>query len=203
MWNRGKAPAPAIGSNIPKPTMNASTKPAASKSKMAPSSLGSKKRSSIASAQTTTSGSRIPVPVKNQSIASSDSTTFAKANSIQRPLAGRKPRISRSKVIARLALERAARGNGNELNATCGNIGATLSPGASNDTAGRTRSCLGAKASRPSYGGRTKSRVSGEGGVLLSAKRRARQSEYARRKSKVIRRSTCPVPRGMDVDERV
>ena len=149
--------------------------------------------------------SGIPAPVKNQRIASDDSMTLARANSIQRSLTGRKPRISRSKVIARLASQRAANGNGNGLkNTTCGNSGAKLMPRASNDTSGRTRSSLGTKVSRASYGGGTKSRASGEGRVLLSAKKRARQSEYARRKSKVAiaplvldGRSTAS---GMDVD---
>ena len=153
--------------------------------------------------------SGIPAPVKNQRIASSsDSTTLARANSIQRSLTGRKPRISRSKVIARLASQRAASGNGNGLNVTCGNSGAKLASGASNDdTSGRTRSSLGVNVSRASYGGGTRSRASGGGRVLLSAKKRARQSEYARRKSKVVippfvldGRSTGPVPSGMDVD---
>jgi hypothetical protein len=145
--------------------------------------------------------------VKNQRIASSDSTTLARANSIQRSLTGRKPRISRSKVIARLASQRAASGNGNGLNATCESSGAKLAPRASNDTSGRTRSSLGVKVSRASYGGGTKSRASGGGSVLLSAKKRARQSEYARRRSKVViaplvlnGRSTGPDPNGMDVD---
>jgi hypothetical protein len=145
--------------------------------------------------------SGIPAPVKDQRIASNDSATLARANSIQRSLTGRKPRISRSKVIARLASQRAASGNGN---VTCENGGAKLAPRASNDTSGRTRSSLGAKVSRSSYGGGAKSRASG-GGVLLSAKKRARQSEYARRKSKVViaplvldGRSTSE----MDVDAR-
>ena len=146
--------------------------------------------------------SGIPAPVKNQGIASSDSTTLpSRANSIQRSLTGRKPRISRSKVIARLASQRAAGGNGNGLNVTGGNTGARLTPRASNETSGRTRSSLGAK------GSGAKSRASDEGRVLLSAKKRARQSEYARRKSKVIApmvldgQSTRPeVPSGMDVD---
>lgn len=153
--------------------------------------------------------SGIPAPVKNQKIASSsDSTTLTRANSTQRSLTGRKPRISRSKVIARLASQRAANGNGNELNVTGGNSGAKLASRASNDdTSGRARSSLGVKVSRASYGGGTRSRASGGGRVLLSAKKRARQSEYARRKSKVViaplvleGRSSGSVPSGMDVD---
>ena len=217
MWNRGKAPVPTIASNIPKLTVtnvNASTELAASKAKMGPPSFGSIKRSSSAPAHPTTAGgSKIPIPVKKQRIASSVSTTLASnlstiptgANSIHRPPTGRKPRISRSKVIARLALQRAAKGNGDGLNATCGNSGPKLAPRASNYTRRRTRSNLGAKVSRASYGGGKKSRASGEEKVLLSAKKRARKSECARRKSKVVISPLVldgryPVLRGMDVD---
>ena len=145
--------------------------------------------------------SGIPALVKNQRIASNDSTTLDRANSIQRSLTGRKPRISRSKVIARLASQRAATGNGDGSDVTGGNSGARLAPRASNDASGRIRSSLGAKS------GGAKSRASAEGRVLLSAKKRARQSEYSRRKSKVAiaplvldGQSTGPVPNGMDVD---
>ena len=190
VWNRGKAPAPSIASNIPKPTVTnvtVSTKSASSKARTGPPSLGSKKRTSIAASHSTTaSGSRIPLPVKKQGIDSSDSMTLAGGNSNQQPPTGRKPRISRSKVIARLALQRTADGNG--LDPTCGNSGAKI---ASNNTRGRTRSSVGAKVSRPSYGGGTMSRASGEERVLLSARRRARQSEYAKRKSKVA--ATAPL----------
>ena len=151
--------------------------------------------------------SGIPTPVKNRRVASSDSTTLARANSIQKSLTGRKPRISRSKVIARLASQRAARGNENE-NGPSGNRGAGLTPRSSKDPSGRTRSSLGAQASRASYGGGTRARASGGGGVTMSAKKRARQSEYARRKSKVVtplvldRRSAGAIPSGMDLDSR-
>ena len=204
---------PAIASNIPKPTVtnvNTSSKSAASKTKMGPAPLGPKKKSSITLTHATTAvtgGSRIPLPVTNQGIASSDSTSLASANSIQQPATRRKPRISRSKVTARLALQKAARENGNGLNATYENDETELSPRASNDTSGGTRPNLDAKVSRVSHGGGTKSRASGEERVLLSAKKRARQSEYTRRKSKVgiaplvlDGRFTGPVPSGMDVD---
>ena len=149
--------------------------------------------------------SGIPTSVKNRRIASNDSTTMARANSIQRSLTGRKPRISRSKVIARLASQRAANENGNgPLN----DGGTGLAARGSNDTSGRARSSLGAKGSRVSHGGGTRSRASGGGRVTMSAKKRARQSEYTRRKSKVIvtplvldRRSAGAVPSGMDVDD--
>ena len=183
MLNRGKAP---IASNIPKPTVtnvNVSTKSAASKARMGPPSLGSKNKSSIAPTHpTTASGSRIPLPVKNQGIASSDSITLPRADSNQPPPTGRKPRISRSKVVAKLASQRAADGNGLNPTSSCRNSGAKS---ASNDTRRRTRSSVGAKVSRPNHGGGM-SKANGEERVLLSAKKRARQSEYGRRKSKVV-----------------
>ncbi|KAF8810327.1 hypothetical protein BYT27DRAFT_7161990 [Phlegmacium glaucopus] len=148
--------------------------------------------------------SGIPTPVKNQRIASNDSMTLARTNSIQRSLTGRKPRISRSKVIARLASQRAANGSGSgNGKGPLGNTSGGLAPRASNDTAsGRTRSSLGAKISRASYGGGTRSRASGGGNVLMSAKKRARQSEYARRKSRVVAPLVLDRDRGsMDVDD--
>ena len=161
--------------------MNSSIKSAASKAKMGPPLLDSKKRSSIAPAHpTTASVSRIPFPEKKQRFAGRESTTLASANSIQPTAIGRKPRISRSKVTARLALQKAAGGNGNGMNATRGNSGAKLTSGASNYSRRRIKSSLSVKA------GGMKSRASGEGRVLSNAKRRARQGECARRKSKVV-----------------
>ncbi|KAI6130898.1 hypothetical protein EDD17DRAFT_1812121 [Pisolithus thermaeus] len=81
-------------------------------------------------------------------------------------LPGRKPRISRSKVIARLASQRAAEAT-------------TFAAGAS-ASRGKTRSSIGAGVSgktRLSRGGAK------SGDVLMSAKMRVRQSEYARRRS--------------------
>ena len=150
--------------------------------------------------------SGIPTPVKNRRVASSDSTTLARANSIQKSLTGRKPRVSRSKIIAMLASQRAARGNENE-NGPSGNRGAGLIPRRSKDLGG-TQSSLGAQVSRASYGGGTRARASGGGGVTMSAKR-ARQSEYARRrKSKIVtplvlnRRSAGAIASGMDLDSQ-
>ncbi|KAF9238104.1 hypothetical protein BU15DRAFT_88519 [Melanogaster broomeanus] len=81
-------------------------------------------------------------------------------------LPGRRPRISRSKVIARLASVRAAGTSGQTEKAN-----------------GKTRSSVGAGVAgktRQSHGG-------GRGGdVLMSAKKRARQSEYARRRSRAV-----------------
>ncbi|KII91797.1 hypothetical protein PLICRDRAFT_521255 [Plicaturopsis crispa FD-325 SS-3] len=116
----------------------------------------------------TAPGSSIPTPVRNQTFGAAASTLADTKPLVLAPkpkaLAGRKPRISRSKVIARLASQRAA-------------------PSAE-AAAGRTRSSMGAavrqSAGRKSGGGRR----SGGAEVLMSAKKRARQSEYARRRSR-------------------
>ncbi|KAH7883053.1 hypothetical protein F5I97DRAFT_1930644 [Phlebopus sp. FC_14] len=90
-------------------------------------------------------------------------------------LPGRRPRISRSKVIAKLVSQRAAE-------ATAGNA---------KDT-GKTRSSMGA-----ALAGRTRQSHGGRGGdVLMSAKKRARQSEYARRRSRANAAERC----GMELD---
>lgn len=94
-------------------------------------------------------------------------------------LPGRRPRISRSKVIARLVSQRAA-GAGSSMSAGTGGAG------------GKVRSSMGAgmagKASQSHGGARG-------GDMLMSAKKRVRQSEYARRRS----RATAGEER-MDVD---
>ncbi|EDR10291.1 uncharacterized protein LACBIDRAFT_317038 [Laccaria bicolor S238N-H82] len=117
--------------------------------------------------------SGIPTPVKKRTLlpaaAGPSSSNEGESTVIrQRSLAGRKPRISRSKVIARLASQRAA-----------GTSGSTIAPRASNG--GKTRSSFGAKAQRSSFTGGGSS-----GNVLMSAKKRARQSEYARRRSRLV-----------------
>lgn len=132
-------------------------------------------------------GSGLPSPVRSGS-----SQTIIQPTGVtrQRSAASRKPRISRSKVIAKLASQRSASGPGS---------GPLTSAGL--DTAGSSavglaakRSSLGVgvhKAPRKSVGGARRSHVgvsgarSSEASVLLSAKKRARQSEYARRKSRV------------------
>lgn len=95
-------------------------------------------------------------------------------------LPGRRPRISRSKVIARLASQRAA-GSGSSASAGTERAG------------GKVRSSMGAEVAgkaRPSYG-------SARGGdMMISVKKRVRQSEHARRKSRTI----AGEGRKMDVD---
>lgn len=80
----------------------------------------------------------------------------------------RKPRISRSKVIAKLASQRTA---------------------GFSSSSGKTRSSMGA-GKRQSMGGakmgRGGSAGAGDSGVMMSAKKRARQSEYARRRSRAV-----------------
>ena len=90
-------------------------------------------------------------------------------------LPGRKPRISRSRVIARLASQRVASGSGVGVKGV-GSVGDGTSVTA------RTRSSLGA-AKRRSFAGGKGARGSD---VVMSAKKRARQSEYARRKSRGV-----------------
>ncbi|PPQ97269.1 hypothetical protein CVT26_006662 [Gymnopilus dilepis] len=136
------------------------------------------------------------------------STTASSAASITgsvrtRSLNGRKPRISRSKVIARLASQRengsattnrVASGSSLASNAAGSTTKSSLAPKVGRISAGgKTRSSLGAKVARPrtraSYAGgdkrlgvRTSSGASHDS-VLMSAKKRARRSEYARRQS--------------------
>jgi hypothetical protein len=115
--------------------------------------------------------SGIPTPVKKRTTpAAGPSNEGEGATPVirQRSLAGRKPRISRSKVIARLASQRAAGASGSS--------GSAIAPRSSNG--GKTRSSFGAKAQRSSFTGGS------SGNVLMSAKKRARQSEYARRRSR-------------------
>lgn len=110
----------------------------------------------------------------------------------QRSLNGRKPRISRSKVIARLASQRetaaaAAAGVTGAAGSTTRAVLAT--PGRTDrrksslapKPGAKTRSSLGAVKARTSTGGSA-------AGVLASAKKRVRQSEYYdRQKSRVER----------------
>ncbi|PPQ92172.1 hypothetical protein CVT25_008946 [Psilocybe cyanescens] len=140
---------------------------------------------------------------KDQGKTTASSSTLVRTHSLN----GRKPRISRSKVIARLASQRAAGGSGPRAAGV-----SALAPRASNVAAavggrvvsgGKTRSSIGAKVSRASYGGGTRSRpsVGASGGVVMSAKKRARQSEYARRRSKVGPLNFDGIaPKGVDVD---
>ncbi|KIK98880.1 hypothetical protein PAXRUDRAFT_623520 [Paxillus rubicundulus Ve08.2h10] len=89
-------------------------------------------------------------------------------------LPGRRPRISRSKVIAKLASQRAA--------------------GASEGiekAGGKTRSSMGA-----GVAGKTRQSGGRGGDVVMSAKKRARQSEYARRRSRAVADDGRP----MDLD---
>ncbi|KAL4067410.1 hypothetical protein V8B97DRAFT_914919 [Scleroderma yunnanense] len=107
-------------------------------------------------------------------------------------LPGRRPRISRSKVIARLASQREAEVTRSGVAGT--GAGAGKSTGAAR---GKTRSSIGAGVAgrrRLSHGSGPKS-----GDVLISAKKRARQSEYARRRSRAIGASEDE-SRSMEVD---
>jgi hypothetical protein len=105
----------------------------------------------------------------------------------------RKPRISRSKVIAKLGAQRAATSD------------SSTRPVGIKASAARTRSSMGtAVAARKSLGTGRKSTSGGDNGVVISAKKKARQSEYARRRSQVASRAaTAGTSTGsgeMDVD---
>lgn len=152
-------------------------------------------------------GETVPPPSGASSGTTSDvatgasSATTTAAPTRVKSLNGRKPRISRSKVIARLASQRAAgTSSGTSANTAGSSSGSrpAMGPRSSSSSSGKTRSSLGAKVSRPraSYGGGgnlIKGRVSSGGStasgssVMMSAKRKARQSEYARRRSSRVR----------------
>lgn len=104
----------------------------------------------------------------------------------QRTLSGRKPRISRSKVISRLASQRAnaVKSDGTPSVKTP----RSSAMGKPVVSAGRSRSSLGARTDKPT--GRSSHSglrvASGRNDLLMSAKKRARQSEYyARRRTQV------------------
>ncbi|KAJ3822406.1 hypothetical protein F5880DRAFT_1574902 [Lentinula raphanica] len=127
-------------------------------------------------------GSGLPSPIREGNARTASGGLSVK----QRSLSGRKPRISRSKVIAKLASQRAASGSGLS--------GSTNYTGPSAVGLAAKRSSLGVgvhKAPRKSMGGARRSHVgvsgtrNSEASVLLSAKKRVRQSEYARRRSRL------------------
>jgi hypothetical protein len=115
----------------------------------------------------------------------------------------RKPRISRSKVIAKLASQRAAGltpSSSRLVNPPAtplsrASAAATLGTGATPKTprglgGKRTRSSIGARLGRTNFvGSGAMSPGAGRGdkerNILTSAKKRVRQSEYARRKSRI------------------
>lgn len=94
---------------------------------------------------------------------------------LKRALSGRKPRISRSKVIAKLASQRVVSASGSSISSRKSS-GVVLKPRVSSSgssASGRVSVCV--KVARSSYG-------TGAKGVI-NAKRFGRQSEYARRRS--------------------
>lgn len=142
-------------------------------------------------------GSGIPSPVRTAATAmgASDDTN---GPPLQRAPSGvtrqrtltKKPRISRSKVIAKLASHRAAA-------AAASGSSSSLAPA----PAGRIRSSLGATAHRRSMAGAGgRKSIAGEGAILMSAKKRARQSEYVRRQS---RKSKIGANSGSGMDDNM
>ncbi|KAI0073621.1 hypothetical protein K474DRAFT_1774616 [Panus rudis PR-1116 ss-1] len=112
---------------------------------------------SLAQAAKTMMGNNVPTSTSNASVVPPK----------PKALAARRPRISRTKVIAKLGAQRAA---------------ASGSAAVSKDIGGgRTRSSVGA--ARRSMGVVKNNRASVGNEVVMSAKKRARQSEYARRRS--------------------
>ncbi|GBE89893.1 hypothetical protein SCP_1702190 [Sparassis crispa] len=142
--------------------------------------------------QPLTSPSLIPTPARNPSLTFAATAMMGSPSSIPKAavppkpktLIARKPRISRSRVIAKLGAQRAA----TQSSATA--TSATAS-------SGRVRSSMGA---RRSFGAVKAGGGSTAGADLLrSAKKRARQSEYVRRKSRAT--AGAGGSTDMDVDE--
>ncbi|VDB87175.1 unnamed protein product [Peniophora sp. CBMAI 1063] len=131
----------------------------------------------------TLSPSMIPSPVKPTSLGLAAATLAATTGTEPKPKApmARRPRVSRSKVIAKLGAQRAAAASGlvSGSGSTLAPPKSTLAPRASGP-APRLRSSTGA-AARRSFAGGPKARGSD---VLLSAKKHARQSEQARRRTR-------------------
>ncbi|KAK1236240.1 hypothetical protein PQX77_000502 [Marasmius sp. AFHP31] len=142
-------------------------------------------------------GSGIPSPVRNGAATTNQPTAAGAAPARQRSLMGRKPRISRSKVIARLASQRVASGSSTVSSATTNSNGSTAARSSLGPRLGGAapRKSVGARRSHVGVGagGRRESR---ESAVMMSAKKRVRQSEYARRRS----RASAVGPGGMKMD---
>ncbi|KAI5891363.1 uncharacterized protein SCHCODRAFT_02600398 [Schizophyllum commune H4-8] len=135
----------------------------------------------------------------------------------RKPTITRKPRISRGRVIAKLASQRAAAagrtaGAGATPGKTRSSLGARVARQSLGTNVGVGKG-IGAKGPRASIGAVKAGRASagvvvganglragrasaGEGPVLMSARKRARQSEYMRRKSRAATASSD----AMDVD---
>jgi hypothetical protein len=93
-----------------------------------------------------------------------------------------RPRISRSKVLAKVNAQRAAGASGPGSEAGTSTLAPKPAGAAARKSTGRVRSSLGASGARRSLGA-AKAPRSSVANVEQAAKRRSRQSEYARRKS--------------------
>ncbi|KAI0942846.1 hypothetical protein AcV7_002144 [Taiwanofungus camphoratus] len=125
---------------------------------------------------TFSSPTSVPTPKQNPSFTAAATTMLGTPSGIPKlsvppkpkALIARKPRISRSRVIAKLGAQRAA----------------TQSSASASGPSTRIRSSMG---SRKSFGGVKAGRSSAGADAMRSAvKKRARQSEYARRQSHVV-----------------
>ncbi|KAF9269474.1 hypothetical protein L218DRAFT_1072313 [Marasmius fiardii PR-910] len=135
-------------------------------------------------------GSGIPSPVRLNSTAMTSGP--APGPMRQKSLMGRKPRISRSKVIARLASQRVASGPSSSINPGTGATQSTAAGGTVRSSLGPRiggagpRKSTGVRRSAVGAGGRGIGiREARESAVMMSAKKRVRQSEYARRRSRI------------------
>jgi len=90
---------------------------------------------------------------------------------------GRRPHISRAKVIAKLASQREAQQGGPNPTPRTGAPSSHASIGVP-----KVRSSMNANIGRQSHG---VARAGASGDVMMSAKKRTRRSEYARRRSRV------------------
>ncbi|KAK7682765.1 hypothetical protein QCA50_014148 [Cerrena zonata] len=133
----------------------------------------------------------MPTPNKDNSLGAAASALMggtAKPALPPKPqsLAARRPRVSRTRVIAKLGAQRAAAAASSSQTSSAPSVLKSPTSSRKRDSAGgRTRSSMGS--SRRSLGvvknGGT--RVPSGGEVMMSAKKKARQSEYMRRRSGV------------------
>lgn len=132
----------------------------------------------------------MPTPNKNNSLGAVANALMGTTKPALPPkpqsLAARRPRVSRTRVIAKLGAQRAAAAASSSQTSSAPSVLKSPTSGRKRDSAGgRTRSSMGS--SRRSLGvvknGGT--RVPSGGEVMMSAKKKARQSEYMRRRSGV------------------
>lgn len=159
---------------------------------MSPVKPGSLAAAASALAATTRSGTQSPE--RERSLANRTTTTTATTTKGQL-LSARKPRISRSRIIAKLGAQRAAATATATATSSSSRLSSSSRPTVATATgskiprasggavrASRVRSSMGT-ATRRSYAG---AKSAGRGSdVLMSAKKHVRQSEFVRRRSRM------------------